>query len=173
MAGNAADLGRVLTTAQMLAVVANLRTPVVRVLETTDFHGNVFPSKDRRSGRSIGGTLALAGTLTGRRAAVKRLVGSLEIEMRRARPTQGGSGTGTHGSSVEGGSGPGGESGHVVCGPAEGSQPTIARAIVCDLSVRHDCNTASVVFRGPVNWPLLKYSCASVGAAVAPRATVP
>src|SRR5439155_4150194 len=39
----------------------NARFPVIRVLETTDFHGSILPgAKDRRSGRPIGGSPWLA-----------------------------------------------------------------------------------------------------------------
>ncbi len=57
-----------LTRVQLLALVANTRFPTVRVLETTDFHGFVFPSKDRRSGRSLGGSVALASWIEKLRA---------------------------------------------------------------------------------------------------------
>ena len=49
-----------LTHAALLGIVSNLRYPTVRVLETTDFHGFVFPSKDRRTGRMVGGSAVLA-----------------------------------------------------------------------------------------------------------------
>jgi 2',3'-cyclic-nucleotide 2'-phosphodiesterase (5'-nucleotidase family) len=49
------------TRAQLLGLVANLRFPQIRVLETTDFHGAILGgAKDRRSGRAYGGTTALA-----------------------------------------------------------------------------------------------------------------
>lgn len=50
-----------LTRAEVLGMVSNLRFPVVRVLETTDFHGAILGgSRDRRSGRPLGGSPALA-----------------------------------------------------------------------------------------------------------------
>lgn len=53
-----------LTRAQWLGMVANLRYPTVRVLETTDFHGSILPTqRERRSQRSIGGSVALAATI--------------------------------------------------------------------------------------------------------------
>ena len=56
-----------LTRAQWLGMVANLRYPQVRVLETTDFHGAILGgTRDRRSGRAIGGTV---GAGRGDRAA--------------------------------------------------------------------------------------------------------
>ncbi|MEO5987717.1 MAG: 5'-nucleotidase C-terminal domain-containing protein [Candidatus Eisenbacteria bacterium] len=58
-----------LTRAQWLGMVSNLRYPTVRVLETTDFHGAILPtSRERRSQRPIGGSVALA-------AAIERLRG--------------------------------------------------------------------------------------------------
>lgn len=57
-----------LTRAQWLGMIANLRLPQVRVLETTDFHGVIFPSKDRRTGRMTGGTVGLATQLQKLRA---------------------------------------------------------------------------------------------------------
>ncbi|HKQ59222.1 MAG TPA: 5'-nucleotidase C-terminal domain-containing protein, partial [Candidatus Eisenbacteria bacterium] len=49
-----------LTRGQALALVANLRYPSIRVLETTDFHGAVLPGRERRTNRPIGGSVALA-----------------------------------------------------------------------------------------------------------------
>jgi 2',3'-cyclic-nucleotide 2'-phosphodiesterase / 3'-nucleotidase / 5'-nucleotidase len=67
-----------LTRAQLLGVVANTRFPVVRVLETTDFHGFVFPSRDRRSGRSLGGSAVLAAWLA--RLAAENPEGTLLLD---------------------------------------------------------------------------------------------
>ena len=67
LTGTAGALGRsaghrdTLTRAQALGMVANLRFPTVRVLETTDFHGALLPgAKERRSGRALGGSAVLA-----------------------------------------------------------------------------------------------------------------
>jgi 2',3'-cyclic-nucleotide 2'-phosphodiesterase/3'-nucleotidase len=49
-----------LTRGQTLALVANLRYPSIRVLETTDFHGAILPGRDRRTNRPLGGSVALA-----------------------------------------------------------------------------------------------------------------
>jgi 2',3'-cyclic-nucleotide 2'-phosphodiesterase/3'-nucleotidase len=58
-----------LTRAQLLGMIANLRFPQVRVLETTDFHGAILGgSKERRSGRPIGSTPALAALVEHLRA---------------------------------------------------------------------------------------------------------
>ncbi len=57
-----------LTRAQALGLVANLRYPGVRVLATTDFHGAILPGRDRRSGRPVGGTAALAAWVAALRA---------------------------------------------------------------------------------------------------------
>jgi 2',3'-cyclic-nucleotide 2'-phosphodiesterase/3'-nucleotidase len=58
-----------LTRAQLLGMIANLRFPQVRVLETTDFHGAILGgSKERRSGRPIGSTPALAALVAHLRA---------------------------------------------------------------------------------------------------------
>ena len=55
------DFDGPLTRAQWLGMVSNLRYPQVRVIETTDFHGAVLSTaRDRRSGRTIGGTVTLA-----------------------------------------------------------------------------------------------------------------
>lgn len=59
-----------ITRAQWLGVLANLRWPEVRVLETTDFHGAILGgNRDRRSGRPVGGTPALAAAIERLRAA--------------------------------------------------------------------------------------------------------
>lgn len=56
-----------ITRAQWLGILCNLRYPSVRVLETTDFHGAILGgSRERRSGRPIGSSPALA-------AAIERL----------------------------------------------------------------------------------------------------
>jgi 2',3'-cyclic-nucleotide 2'-phosphodiesterase/3'-nucleotidase len=53
-----------LTRGQWLGMLSNLRFPQLRVLETTDFHGAILGgAKDRRSGRAIGGTPALAAAI--------------------------------------------------------------------------------------------------------------
>jgi 2',3'-cyclic-nucleotide 2'-phosphodiesterase (5'-nucleotidase family) len=57
-----------LTRAQTLALVANMRYPTIRVLETTDFHGFVQPTRDRRSNRWMGGSVALASWIAKLRA---------------------------------------------------------------------------------------------------------
>lgn len=58
-----------LTIAQALGMVANLRFPTVRVLETTDFHGALLPgAKERSSGRAIGGSAVLAAWIAKLRA---------------------------------------------------------------------------------------------------------
>jgi len=58
-----------LTLAQVLGMVANLRYPTVRVLETTDFHGALLPGgKDRASGRALGGEPVLAAWIAKLRA---------------------------------------------------------------------------------------------------------
>ncbi len=58
-----------LTRAQALGIVANLRFPQLRLLETTDFHGAILGgTKERRTGRGIGGTPALAATIEHYRA---------------------------------------------------------------------------------------------------------
>jgi 2',3'-cyclic-nucleotide 2'-phosphodiesterase/3'-nucleotidase len=54
--------------AQLLGVIANVRFPEIRVMSTSDFHGNVFPGTDRRSGREWGGTVALASLVERLRA---------------------------------------------------------------------------------------------------------
>jgi len=72
------DLGRgpgvftyrdTLTRAQVLGMVSNARFPVIRVLETTDFHGAILGGgKERRTSRPIGSSVALAATLARLRA---------------------------------------------------------------------------------------------------------
>jgi 2',3'-cyclic-nucleotide 2'-phosphodiesterase/3'-nucleotidase/5'-nucleotidase len=58
-----------LTIAQVLGMVANLRFPTVRVLETTDFHGALLPgAKERSSGRAVGGSPVLAAWIARLRA---------------------------------------------------------------------------------------------------------
>jgi len=65
----AADLSARLTRAQWLGVVANLRFPSVRVLETTDFHGAILGgTRERRSQRPTGGSVALAAAIERERA---------------------------------------------------------------------------------------------------------
>jgi len=64
------DLPGYLTRAQWLGLVANLRFPSIRVLESTDFHGAILGGgRERRSQRPIGGTVALAALITRERAA--------------------------------------------------------------------------------------------------------
>lgn len=54
-----------LTRAHVLGLIANLRYPELRILETTDFHGFILGgSKDRRSGRQLGGSAVLAAWIT-------------------------------------------------------------------------------------------------------------
>ncbi len=58
-----------LSRAQVLGMVANTRFPVIRVLETTDFHGAILPvAKERRTGRAIGGSAVLAAWIERLRA---------------------------------------------------------------------------------------------------------
>lgn len=53
-----------LTRAQLLGVVANVRFPTVRVLETTDFHGAILSgARERRTQRALGGSAVLASHL--------------------------------------------------------------------------------------------------------------
>src|SRR5439155_6852496 len=55
------------TRAQALGMIANARYPVIRVLETTDFHGAILTGQtERRTNRKLGGSAALA-------AAIERL----------------------------------------------------------------------------------------------------
>ena len=54
-----------LTRGAILGIIANLRYPEVRILETTDFHGFILGgAKDRRSGRQLGGSAPLAAWIT-------------------------------------------------------------------------------------------------------------
>lgn len=57
-----------LTRAQVLGLIANLRFPALRVLETTDFHGAILPGRDRRTDRPVGGSVALASWIEHLRA---------------------------------------------------------------------------------------------------------
>ncbi len=58
-----------LTRAQWLGMLANLRFPSIRVLETTDFHGATLGgTRERRSQRPTGGSAALAATIARERA---------------------------------------------------------------------------------------------------------
>ena len=58
-----------LTRGQVLGLVSNVRFPVIRVLETTDFHGAILSrGRDRDSQRPIGGSVALAASLARLRA---------------------------------------------------------------------------------------------------------
>jgi 2',3'-cyclic-nucleotide 2'-phosphodiesterase/3'-nucleotidase len=58
-----------MTTVQALGVLANLRYPTLRLLETTDFHGAILTStRDRATDRMIGGSPALAGWIERLRA---------------------------------------------------------------------------------------------------------
>jgi len=58
-----------LTTAQALGLVANLRFPSVRVLETTDFHGAILEGgRDRATDRAVGGSAMLAAWVAKLRA---------------------------------------------------------------------------------------------------------
>jgi 2',3'-cyclic-nucleotide 2'-phosphodiesterase/3'-nucleotidase len=58
-----------LTRAQWLGMLANLRFPTLRLLETTDFHGAILGgSRDRRSQRPTGGSAALAAAIIRERA---------------------------------------------------------------------------------------------------------
>lgn len=68
-AGGGIPFDATLNRAQWLGMVANLRFPQVRVIETTDFHGAVLSTaKDRRSGRGVGGTVNLAAHIQKLRA---------------------------------------------------------------------------------------------------------
>ena len=54
---------------QWLGMLANLRFPSVRLLETTDFHGAILGgNRDRRTQRPIGGSVALAAAIARERA---------------------------------------------------------------------------------------------------------
>jgi 2',3'-cyclic-nucleotide 2'-phosphodiesterase/3'-nucleotidase len=67
---NATITTATLTRGQWLAIVSNLRFPTIRVLETTDFHGAILGGgRERRSQRPIGGSAAIAATITRERAA--------------------------------------------------------------------------------------------------------
>ncbi len=58
-----------LTRAQWLGMLANLRFPSIRVLETTDFHGAILGgTRERRSQRPTGSSVALAAAITRERA---------------------------------------------------------------------------------------------------------
>src|SRR5439155_5595586 len=58
-----------LTRAQWLGLLANLRLPTLRLLETTDFHGAILGgTRDRRSQRATGGSDALAAAIGRERA---------------------------------------------------------------------------------------------------------
>jgi 2',3'-cyclic-nucleotide 2'-phosphodiesterase/3'-nucleotidase len=58
-----------LTRAQWLGMLANLRFPSIRVLETTDFHGAILGGpRERRSQRPTGGSVALAAAVARERA---------------------------------------------------------------------------------------------------------
>lgn len=58
-----------LTQSQALGLVANLRFPSIRVLETSDFHGAILGgNRERRTNRPIGGSAALAATIARLRA---------------------------------------------------------------------------------------------------------
>jgi 2',3'-cyclic-nucleotide 2'-phosphodiesterase/3'-nucleotidase len=53
-----------LTRGQLYGLVSNTRFPTVRVLEVTDFHGAILGGgKERRTGRPIGSSVALAAQL--------------------------------------------------------------------------------------------------------------
>jgi len=58
-----------ITRAQWLGMLSNLRFPTIRVLETSDFHGAILGgARERRTQRPIGGTAAIAATITRERA---------------------------------------------------------------------------------------------------------
>jgi 2',3'-cyclic-nucleotide 2'-phosphodiesterase/3'-nucleotidase len=66
---SATRLSDPVTRAQWMGMLSNLRFPTIRVLETTDFHGAILGgSRERRSQRPIGGTAAIAATITRERA---------------------------------------------------------------------------------------------------------
>jgi 2',3'-cyclic-nucleotide 2'-phosphodiesterase/3'-nucleotidase len=53
-----------LTRSQLLGMIANLRFPTVRILETTDFHGAILGGgRERRTNRPVGGAAVLASHL--------------------------------------------------------------------------------------------------------------
>ncbi len=59
-----------LTRAQWMGMLANLRFPSIRALETTDFHGAILGgTRERRSQRPTGGSVALAAAVARERAA--------------------------------------------------------------------------------------------------------
>jgi 2',3'-cyclic-nucleotide 2'-phosphodiesterase/3'-nucleotidase len=61
--------GDTLTHAEALGLVANLRFPTLRILETTDFHGAILPtSRARETRRPVGGSAVLAAHLERLRA---------------------------------------------------------------------------------------------------------
>ena len=62
----AAALSDTVSRAQLLGLIANTRFPVMRVLETTDFHGAMEP--ETRGPRARGGSIGLARTITTLRA---------------------------------------------------------------------------------------------------------
>lgn len=58
-----------LTIAQCLGIAANLRFPQLRLIETTDFHGAILGgTRERRTNRGIGGSVALAAAVARLRA---------------------------------------------------------------------------------------------------------
>lgn len=58
-----------LTQSQALGMVANLRFPTIRILETSDFHGAILGgTRERRTNRPIGGSAALSATIARLRA---------------------------------------------------------------------------------------------------------
>jgi 2',3'-cyclic-nucleotide 2'-phosphodiesterase/3'-nucleotidase len=59
-----------LSRAQALAIVANVRYPTLRILETTDFHGAILSTaRDRATRRTVGGSAVLAAHLERLRSA--------------------------------------------------------------------------------------------------------
>ena len=53
-----------LSRAQWLGILSNLRFPQIRLLETTDFHGAILGgTRERRSGRPLGSTVALEAAI--------------------------------------------------------------------------------------------------------------
>lgn len=58
-----------ITETQAAAILANLRFPTLRVLETTDFHGAILQTgTDRATGKVVGGSVALAAWIAKLRA---------------------------------------------------------------------------------------------------------
>jgi len=57
-----------LTRAQALGLIANLRFPSLRVLETSDFHGAILPAAPGRNRRATGGSAVLAAHIARLRA---------------------------------------------------------------------------------------------------------